>query len=83
MPAEEGESSRQAASSAASAASTATRVSASRCRTAWNWLIGRPNWVRSSGVDPGQFEHGPGGADQLVGDGQPGPRHRRRPLPRG
>ena len=33
-------------------------------------------------VDPGQFEHGPGGADQLVGDGQPGPRHRRRPLPR-
>ena len=37
-----------AAASAASAASIATRLSASRWRTAWNWAIGRPNWMRSS-----------------------------------
>ena len=36
------------ANSVASAPSMATRVSASRCRTAWNDAMGLPNWTRST-----------------------------------
>ncbi len=53
----------------------ATSVSASRWRTAWNEAIGRPNWMRVAGVLAGQLEHGPGGSDQLVGEGQASERH--------
>src|SRR5204862_94599 len=37
-----------AADAASLAPSTATRVSASLWRTAWNWAIGRSNWMRST-----------------------------------
>ena len=77
-----------AASSTASAVSMATSVSASRWRTAWNWLIGRSNWTRSSACSPGQLEHRPRRADELVADARagasgdravPSPRPARRP----
>ena len=43
-----------AAPSVASSASTATSASASRCRTAWNDAIGRPNCTRSSACVAGE-----------------------------
>ena len=48
MAAMTGDGSSQAASSRAAAASRATRLSASRWRTAWKLPIGRPNCIRSS-----------------------------------
>ena len=67
-----GDWSSQAASSTASAVSMATRVSASRWRTAWNMLIGWPNWMRSRACVASQLEHRPRRADELVADARAG-----------
>ena len=86
MAAVSGDGSSQAAASRAAAASSATRLSASRCRTAWKELIGRPNWIRSSACCARQLEHGPPRAHQLVAEGQLAQRQRRtpsRPVPAG
>ena len=69
----------QAASNEASAASMATRVSASRCRTAWKVPMGRPNWIRSEGVGPGPVRAWPGPPPPVHGRGPAGPGPR--PLP--
>ena len=56
----------------------ATRLSARRWRTAWNWAMGWSNWIRSTAWSRASCEHRPRRADQLVGEARAGRRPRRR-----
>ena len=57
----------------------ATRVSASRWRTAWKVAMGWPNWIRSRACRRASSSMALEAPDQLVAEGQLGQGHRPRP----